>query len=141
MRGRAILGGCRGHYAEDVLDEWVHRPMPAGFSARIARHYYLIAEAGGRAVGFAALKRIAHEVDAVFVVPQVFGTGLGAKLLGRIEARARATGLRLLTLNASLNAVPFYRRAGYRALRPAVHVSATGLRIPCVRMRKALRRG
>jgi hypothetical protein len=56
-------------------------------------------------------------------------------VLRRLERDAARLGERRLRLNATLTAVEFYRRQGWRRGRPGVHV-LNGVPIRCVRMTK-----
>jgi GNAT superfamily N-acetyltransferase len=72
----------------------------------------LVAEEDGQLIGTAAL-----EGDALvtfFILPEYQGHGVGAALLARLEAIARAGGRKTLRVDASLTAVGFYQRHGYQ---------------------------
>lgn len=92
----------------------------------------------GAPVGYGVLDPLAGEVDAVFVDPQQHGRGIGRMLLAALEAAAHAAGHRRLHLSASLNAVPFYERAGFVALRHELYPHRSGIGIPSVYMEKPL---
>jgi len=82
----------------------------------------LVAMLHGEPVGCGALKFHAGapaEVKRMWVSPAARGMGLGRRLLGELEAQARARGVRVLHLetNRSLvEAIALYRSAGYREL-------------------------
>ncbi len=73
-------------------------------------------------VGFGDLNLKAGEVEAVFVDPQFGRRGIGSQVLQALEELARKQGLTVLIVDASLNAVEFYVRAGYRQAEPTVQV-------------------
>jgi putative acetyltransferase len=60
--------------------------------------------------------RATAEVIAVYVHPTYARSGLGSRLLGWAEARARERDREVVGLLASNNAVGFYERHGYDAL-------------------------
>ena len=72
----------------------------------------LVALTGDRIIGTAA--REGGELLTFFVHPDHQGRGVGARLLAPLEASARAAGLRLLRVEASVTGTPFYERCGYR---------------------------
>jgi GNAT superfamily N-acetyltransferase len=72
------------------------------------------------------------------VAPELQGQGLGRVLLTAIERLARERRLRAIEGAMSLNAVPFYRRAGYEARRGPEHLIRSGVRVPILNMRKTL---
>ncbi|MDN4060636.1 GNAT family N-acetyltransferase [Massilia sp. YIM B02769] len=136
LRTRAVAHGCAGHYAQDVLDVWLASPAPDSLSHLIAAGGATVAEEAGRMLGYAAVDVVSGEVDAVFVEPGEHGRGIGRMLLAAAEDMARAAGCRRLFLSASLNAVPFYQRAGFIALREALYPHRSGIGIPSVYMEK-----
>ncbi|MEN3278639.1 MAG: putative acetyltransferase [Massilia sp.] len=117
LRTRAVAHSCAGHYAPDVLAAAVD---------------------GSAILGYAVLALLTDEVDAAFVDPAQHGRGIGRVLLAALEADARAAGIGRLFLSASLNAVPFYERAGFAAVREELHPHRSGIGIPSVFMEKVL---
>ena len=99
-----------------------------------------MAEEGDVIVGFGVLNQESAEVEAVYVRPEADRRGIGLEVLGKLEERAGALGLGELRLNASLNAVPFYEKAGYVAQAESKYRLATGVEIACVPMVKAVAR-
>jgi len=59
-------------------------------------------------------------VRSVFVLPEMQGRGVGKALMRYIEGVARAAGVQLLRVPASLTAVPFYAALGYTVIREVV---------------------
>jgi ribosomal protein S18 acetylase RimI-like enzyme len=53
------------------------------------------------------------QIDAVLVHPMFFRRGIGAAIMRHLENIARAHGLQHLALDATLNAVEFYRSLGF----------------------------
>ncbi|MFJ1758867.1 GNAT family N-acetyltransferase [Amycolatopsis sp. NPDC088138] len=80
----------------------------------------LVATLHGEPVGCGALKfhgDAPAEVKRMWVAPSARGLGLGRRLLGELEARAAAHGVRTLRLEtnrALAEAIGLYRAAGYR---------------------------
>jgi putative acetyltransferase len=61
------------------------------------------------------------EVKRMFVLPSYRGLGVGRRLLGELEALARAAGLALARLEAGVSqpeALGLYESAGYRRRGP-----------------------
>ncbi|MET0981537.1 MAG: GNAT family N-acetyltransferase [Telluria sp.] len=138
LRTRAIAHGCPAHYAPDVLAAWLASPPPASLARRIEHGGGLVAVDDGTIVAYAVLDRLTGEVDAAFVDPAWQDRGIGRVLLDTLEANARAGGLERLYLSASLNALPFYARAGFVALREELYPHRSGIGIPSVFMEKVL---
>jgi putative acetyltransferase len=138
LRTRAVRSGCASHYPPAVIATWCAAPPPAGMPLLLRAGGGIVAEEGGQAVGYAVLDADTGEVDAVFVDPAQHGRGIGQALLLTLEALARERGLDLLFLSASLNAVPFYERAGFHALRERMVAHRSGIAIRSVLMEKRL---
>jgi putative acetyltransferase len=79
----------------------------------------LVARVDGEAVGCGALRRLdpdTGEIKRMYVAPPVRGTGVGARILGELERRARSMGIRRLVLETGerqASAVRLYERAGF----------------------------
>ncbi|MFC0252282.1 GNAT family N-acetyltransferase [Massilia consociata] len=142
LRTRAVRTTCASHYAKDIIDAWCAAPPPEKLPGLLAAGGALVAEEDGRMLGFAILKLDAGkdegEVDAVFVDPSHQGRGIAMRLLSALEAMAVEQGMRRLFLSASLNAVPFYQRAGFVAVRKEMYPHRSGIGLESVFMEKML---
>lgn len=84
---------------------------------------FLVARAGGEAVGCGALRRLDEttaEVKRMYVEPAVRGRGVATAVLERLESAARELGVHRLVLETGIyqaEAVGLYRRAGFRPVR------------------------
>jgi N-acetylglutamate synthase-like GNAT family acetyltransferase len=76
------------------------------------------------------------ELEALYVAPEEAGHGVGSRLLSSLEVLAWRTGAAGVSLDASLNAEPFYRARGYVRLHTARRVLTPDVQLACVRMRK-----
>ena len=134
----AIRELCRTHYTDEQIEAW-SGPRPAGHFAEVirAKEFY-VAEEGGEVVGFGSLNPEACEVDAVYVAPAAAGRGVGTELLRTVEARARELGLKRLSVDASLNAVGFYERAGFELQGTGTHRLGNAVDLPCAHLSKEL---
>jgi GNAT superfamily N-acetyltransferase len=138
VRCNAIRRTCRSHYPVGLLERWAATPMPATFGRRIEDEYFVVGAIDSSIAGFAALKATDSLIDAVFIAPEAGRRGLGLRLLEHLERVAIERGLRVLRVNASLNAVAFYAAAGYQVLSEGVYTTSAGLQIACVGMEKTL---
>ncbi|WAS98314.1 GNAT family N-acetyltransferase [Nannocystis punicea] len=125
---------CAGHYPPQAIDQWL-APSPGLYARMLRSSTVYVAERGGQVVAFAAVRLATREVRALYVSPGAAGGGLGLRLMRRLERVARAFGMVELRLWATLNAVGFYERLGWRR-----DVRQSGKRPPhrCVPMRKRL---
>ncbi len=132
LRTRALREQCAAHYAPDVLRTWAAAPAPATYALLLARGGGLKAHVNGNLAGYAILDTERSEVDAVFVDPGFAGLGIGKALLRALEQMAEQPSA--LHLYASLNAVPFYQAAGYRAVKSTQYQHPSGILLDCVFM-------
>ncbi len=76
----------------------------------------LIAEEDGEPVGFAAMRDNAI-IENVHVHPDMAFMGVGRQLLDALERLAMARGAKKLSVAATDNALPFFERLGFVAMR------------------------
>ncbi len=138
LRTRAVRASCASHYPPEVLEPWCASPAPESLPGLVAAGGALVAEENGGMLGYAILNLDSGEVDAVFVEPGQQGRGIALRLLAALEAMAIGRGLTRLFLSASLNAVPFYERAGFSPLREEEYPHRSGIRLRSVFMEKPL---
>jgi GNAT superfamily N-acetyltransferase len=133
---RAIRETCSRSYSPEQIDAWAGLLSPDSYTAVLQQRIVIVAAEGGKVVGFGQLNPDTGEVDAVYVLPERQGEGIGSMLLSDLEGRARARGIATLELSATLNAAEFYTRAGYAQRHVAVHRLPTGVELQCIRMSK-----
>lgn len=76
-----------------------------------------VARVGGSPAGFADLEPDGH-LDMMFVHPGFQGMGVATALLAAVEAQARRQRSGLIYAEVSITAQPFFRRRGFRPVRP-----------------------
>jgi putative acetyltransferase len=136
---RALEHGCRG-----VYDARQRRSVYLGYASTLfiealGPFVTLVAEIDGHLVGTAQIDPRIGLLRALFVDAGFQGQGVGRALLGAIEARARAAGCERLSGAMSLNAVEFYRRAGFRPRREPLRLQEGPIWVPVLWMDKPLR--
>lgn len=141
LRTAAVRVGCATHYTHEQLAVWTASSVPETYATMLATGGGIVAIQGGSIVGYAMLDADRQEVDAVFVDPACAGLGIGKQLLAALaalERLARKRGIARQHLSASLNAVAFYRAAGFVALRKEAYAHASGISLASVAMEKVL---
>jgi len=134
----AIRELCATHYTADQIEAWAGRLRVDSYDRVIRERKLLVAVAGDVVVGFGQLDSVTGEIEAIYVRPSAARRGVGSGLLRELEAIARSARLQELFLDASLNAVAFYERAGFLAVDARNHQFESGVGIPCVRMVKLI---
>ncbi|QSX33076.1 GNAT family N-acetyltransferase [Shewanella avicenniae] len=138
LRNAAILQGCAKVYDAKTLQIWTPYETPAGFAELVARGFYGI-EIDAELVAVGMLDEDSNKIEGLFVLPSFMGQGLGQQLLTHLEQLAQSRRIKSLTLDASLNAVNFYQRCGYRIVRHETYHSPAGISLPSVLMEKSLK--
>lgn len=115
MRTRiaAIQGLASSHYPQAEIASWCSARTGESYYAEIERKVVLVHEQDNELVAFGQLNPATAVIEAIYVHPSCSRRGVGQRLLSALEVIAAENGLRELTLEASLNAVGFYRQAGY----------------------------
>ncbi len=134
---RSIRVLCRRHYTPRQIAAWSGGRRPAGYRRAMTsgNQVMFVAEDGRTLVGFASIG--GGHVYALYVHARRPRAGIGARLLAEVERHARRRRIARLTLDATLNALPFYRAQGYRVVRRRA-VRFGRVRVPAVRVVKAL---
>jgi len=140
---KASIGSCLGPYTVEQVTAWTAAIRPEVYDGALRDKTVLVAEAQEpdgpeRLLGLGILDSHDGEINAVYVSPEAMGRGVGSQLLAAMEAKAAGRGVANLTVHATLNAVGFYERHGYRPRGDAAHELSDGTALPCVRMVKPL---
>jgi GNAT superfamily N-acetyltransferase len=138
VHSAAVTGIRSDFYTPEEIQAWAVPKKPESYEEYIRSREFFVAEDGDIIVGFGVLNQESAVVEAVYVSPGAGRRGIGLEILRKLEERARALGLGVLSLNASLNAVPFYERAGYVAQERSKYRLSTGVEIACVPMVKSM---
>ncbi len=104
-------------YTPAQLRAWAPEvPDPAVWHKRMVRRHTLVAEEKGEIIGFAELDRVGH-LDMLFCRADVLGRGVGRRLYGKIEQRAREAGLMRIVTDSSITARRFFERQGFHVVK------------------------
>ena len=137
IRRLAIRHQCIGAYSQQQMLDWTKGAAEDGYDTLMEKHFYLVCTEGEPvATGMLDLEQ--HEIGAIFIRPDFMQRGLGKRVLFFLEDLARELGLAEVCLDATLNAVDFYRRCGYVGEESAIYQSPSGLQLACVPMVKKL---
>jgi putative acetyltransferase len=110
---RAIMEGTVGLIGEDERLAWAGSPEPdLDEPDKLLDQWCWVAEEDGRPTGFMSLCSDGL-LDMAFVIPEVMGKGTAAALYEVLLAKARAEGLRRLTVLASPMSKAFLARRGW----------------------------
>ena len=127
-------------YGEAQQEAWAGvAEDEVAFGNKLAGELTLIATLQNSPVGFAAMKDN-NTIDMLYVHPSAAGQGVGAMLCDALERLASARGTQTLSVDASDNALDFFRKRGYVASQRN-SVSLDGEWLANTTMKKALGTG
>ncbi|ADO70101.1 GNAT family N-acetyltransferase [Stigmatella aurantiaca] len=136
LHTRSISSLCRDVYSDHEVKTWVGLLRPEAYLPPDPPRTVLVAEQDDQLVGFGQLDLVRGELEALYVSPEAVGLGVGSALLSALEALAWHANVRAMSLDASLNAEPFYRARGYMSLHAARRILTSEVYLPCTRMQK-----
>ena len=125
------LNHWSGPLNQQRIDDW-HRRIQDDAEP------FVVAESEGTIIGFGSILPQSGRLRGTYVKPEHERTGIGRKLLARLEEIAADSGLERLQVDSSLNAGSFYTARGYELLEQTTHQLEDGFKIACLRMSKAL---
>lgn len=128
----------RGDYDDRQIRAWAWRHTPEQLAERMSRRVFVVAETSDDLVAYGQLDIVAGVLRSLHVAPEWQRQGIGERVAEALLAKAHAAGLSAVGLDASLNAVPFYRSLGFTELDRVDHPLANGRSMTCVRMVKRL---
>ena len=104
-----------GDYTQAQVDAWADGcPDRAAWERSLAEHVSLVALAGEKIIGFGDIDESGY-LDRLYVHKDFQQRGVATALCDRLEAHARG---KTVTAHASITALPFFLRRGYRLVRP-----------------------
>jgi GNAT superfamily N-acetyltransferase len=103
---------CAPHYAAEVIDGWLANRRPEGYLAPIERGDLFVAVHEASVVGFG--EATPGIIVACYVDPAWVRRGVGAAIMTHALDIARRGHDGPIRVEATLNAAPFYARAGFR---------------------------
>jgi N-acetylglutamate synthase-like GNAT family acetyltransferase len=75
-----------------------------------------VAEMEHTIVGFGALSIGMGEIQYLYILPEYQNSGIGKLILQELEEVARENAVDILRVDSTLNAVGFYKSAGYKVI-------------------------
>ena len=125
-----------GDYAPEVIETVAEQNSPRAIRKRSEKQEDFLARRAGAAVGYAAVKQ--NEIGHLFVHPDAAGQGVGAALVAFCEDLLRRRGHETAKVYASLGAVGFYEKQGFRRVHPKSFELKPGVLLDSVLMEKRL---
>jgi putative acetyltransferase len=122
LRRSSILELALSGMSVEDATAWAKQLTPSGMERKLREFEIWIAELDGMMAGWGAIR--GDVLEGLYTAPEFGGQGVGAALLGRLEALMRGRGVATVRAEASSNARAFYLRRGYRQTGPQTLVGA-----------------
>ena len=125
-------------YSHEQIDSWAANFPAARVAAYIEQDNCLVAEDGGRILGFGRLHLGSPGlavIRGVFVDADCVGRGIGRQIVKRLLAIGQSLAATRFDLVSTLNARSFYERLGFTCLERVEHTTSNGAVIPGYHMR------
>jgi putative acetyltransferase len=129
---------CSEHYPPENIAGWVASLSPEIYENAIKEKVMIVAEDKDDILGLGILDLECRQIRAIYIHPRVKGTGIGRRLLLKIEEIASRNEANRLTLCATINAYGFYEHQGYTGAEKMFHELPNGVRLECIQMHKTL---
>jgi GNAT superfamily N-acetyltransferase len=133
-----VQGIAQQYYSPAQIAVWSGRKSPEIYATNLSNKIVIVDGEACIVRGFGQLDLTTSTIEAVYVAPVCLRHGVGSRLLAALESIASASGAVSVTLDASLNSVPFYENAGYSRVADSSHELCASISIPCVVMQKCL---
>jgi putative acetyltransferase len=122
LRRSSILELALSGMSVEDATAWAKQLTPSEMERKLREFEIWIAELDGMTAGWGAIR--GDVLEGLYTAPEFGGQGVGAALLGRLEALMRDRGVATVRAEASSNARAFYLRRGYRQTGPQTPVGA-----------------
>ncbi len=105
-------------YPQHHIRVWASRVSAHKFRTSASDHERFVALEKGKIIGFAEYKN--NDLMGLYIHKDYTGTGVGKKLLQRLEADAYNHGIRTLNCSSTITAHRFYEKNGYTTIKKAM---------------------
>lgn len=139
----SIVYCCRNDYSKEQIDYWKEHLIPdilRSINLHSENYSGLVAIENEEIAGICFLDLTDNKIKGLYVKPIFLNKKIGKKLMIEIEKLAKLKGINDLELDASINAVEFYKSIGYSPVckTSCSIASCTVPEVPSIKMKKGL---
>jgi GNAT superfamily N-acetyltransferase len=141
VHASALRSAASAFHAPEEMDAMQSEVYSSVYAADLLSRVVFGAFTGGQLIGTAGwcAANDAGEtarVTDVYVHPLFMRSGIGRRLVARIEVEAGRAGFRELSVRSTTNAAAFFGKLGYDVASHGVRSTMTGIEVPVIFMRK-----
>lgn len=130
---------CSRSYDSQVIASWSGEPWPGRFlKNKESGDEQYVFTIDGSVVCFGSINLEHHKLVSLFVSPEQSGKGIGQSMLEFLFTRAESSGIPVLKIDSSLNAVSFYKRHGFTETFRSIYRTQNGVEMESVQMERKL---
>lgn len=129
---RSIREVCIKDHGEDEIKGWGNRPLGNRWTDAIKNGHVWVVTQGGKIYGHGSIQfqtkdglTSAH-INGLYLTPEILGKGLGLKLAQVMIETAKKKAVKKITLQSTLTAHKFYKKLGFRDLKPMERIEIAG---------------
>ncbi len=128
-------------YPTKTIRAWSGMAKASRLRSSASRAKRWVATNNGQIVGFCDHYLNTCSVRALYVHKSYQGKGVGAKLLATVEASLKRSGCKIMKIESTITARPFYASQGYKTIRrkQTSFREMSTIKIPVYVMRKSVR--
>lgn len=138
----SVRGVDESAYDDDELAVWESGAASTSYALDDAATVFLVAEDDRKVAGFAEASVDEADLNKLYVDPSYQHRGIAMSLSDEIDRRLRSQGVGAVYVEASVNAVPFYKRVGYEEVgthQKPITLDGISVEMTMVDMEKELR--
>lgn len=113
---RCILETNSKYYNSEQIGEWVSTINIQNVKDQLKNSSWIIIKERNNIIGFAQYSIEDKEIYQIQIDPQEQGKGYGKRLYEYIEKEFRKKNISSIFLFATLNAIPFYKKIGFKVI-------------------------
>lgn len=124
-------------YPKSAVSVWLKQIHATSVKSQLSNSKWIILKLNDKAIGFAQYSVEDETLYQINILPRYSGKGFGRMLYAYIEKEFLKHNARTIDLNATLNAVPFYKKLGFKKVKN-ISFKLDSVSVKMVEMRKKL---
>lgn len=124
-------------YSAPAISAWLKQIKSDSVKKQFHNSKWVVLTRAARVIGFAQYSTEDKELYQINITPRYANKGLGKLVYAYIEREFMKHKAKMIELNATLNAVPFYKKLGFRKVK-TISFKLGSSKIRMIQMKKQL---